>query len=102
MRLTPEIQVFETPVKDLVNKIESFVQSYNATLKPFSRTATADSILQKIERLCKCIAGTEHRAWFMKAIQLVFIRLTKSLLLGPTRIIMVHEADVAKAVVLLI
>jgi putative transposase len=47
-------------VKDLVHKIENFVQSYNATSKPFSWTATADSIMQKIERLCKCIAGTEH------------------------------------------
>jgi putative transposase len=45
MRLTSEIQISETPVKDLVNKIENFVQSYNATLKPFSWTATADSIL---------------------------------------------------------
>jgi len=62
MRLTSEIQIFETPVKDFVNKIENFVQSYNATLKPFSWTATADSILQKIERLCKYIAGTEHQA----------------------------------------
>jgi putative transposase len=47
-------------VKDLVDKIEIFIQSYNAKSKPFSWTATADSILQKIERLCKCIAGTKY------------------------------------------
>lgn len=47
-------------VKDLVMKIDTFVQSYNATSKPFCWTATSDSILQKIERLCQCIAGTQH------------------------------------------
>ncbi len=97
MRLTSEIQIFETPVKDLVNKIENFVQSYNATSKPFSWTATADSILQKIERLCKCIVDLIYESSSVSLYSIDYI-----LLLSPTRIIMAHEADVAKAVVLLI
>jgi len=47
-------------VKDLIKKIDTFVSNYNPTSKPFVWTATADSITQKIERLCKAIAGTEH------------------------------------------
>jgi hypothetical protein len=48
-------------VKDLVNKIDLFVSNYNPKSKPFVWTATADSILKKIERLCKTIAGTQHQ-----------------------------------------
>jgi putative transposase len=47
-------------VKDLVAKIDRFVTAYNPKAKPFAWTATADSILQKIERLCKYISGTKH------------------------------------------
>lgn len=47
-------------VKELVAKIERFVKNYNSKSKPFAWTATADSILAKIERLCKAIAGTRH------------------------------------------
>jgi len=47
-------------VKDLITKIDCFVQHYNARSQPFAWTATADSILQKIKRLCKVIAGTGH------------------------------------------
>src|SRR6266481_8777567 len=35
-------------VKDLIQKIDKFVQNYNRTHRPFEWTATADSILQKI------------------------------------------------------
>lgn len=45
-------------VKDLVTKIEQFIKSYNAKSRPFAWVATADSILEKISRLCKAIAGT--------------------------------------------
>jgi putative transposase len=45
-------------VKDLVDNIGRFVKNYNANSKPFAWTATAASILEKIERLCKCISGT--------------------------------------------
>jgi putative transposase len=47
-------------VKDLVANIERFVDHYNPKSKPFVWTATAESILQKIERLCKVISGTKH------------------------------------------
>lgn len=47
-------------VKDLVAKIERFVQHYNAQARPFSWVATADSILQKVQRLCEHISRTQH------------------------------------------
>jgi putative transposase len=45
-------------VKDLIQKIDSFVQHYNRSIRPFVWTATADSILEKIARLCSRISGT--------------------------------------------
>ena len=47
-------------VKELVAKIERFVAHYNANPKPFMWTATAESILAKLERLCLRISGTTH------------------------------------------
>jgi putative transposase len=47
-------------VKDLVQKIDAFVQHYNRSHRPFAWTATADSILQKIQRLCSRISRTLH------------------------------------------
>jgi putative transposase len=47
-------------VKDLVEKIDTFVQHYNRSHRPFVWTATADSILQKLARLCSRISGTAH------------------------------------------
>ena len=47
-------------VKDLVEKIDAFVQHYNRSHRPFEWTATADSILGKISRLCSVISGTRH------------------------------------------
>ena len=47
-------------VRDLVAKIDHFVTHYNQTCKPFVWTATADSILAKLERLCARINGTAH------------------------------------------
>lgn len=47
-------------VRDLVRKIDSYVTHYNAASRPFIWTATADSILAKIQRLCKVIYGTPH------------------------------------------
>jgi len=45
-------------VNDLIASIELFVRKYNPKARPFAWTATADSILQKTERLCNAIAGT--------------------------------------------
>ena len=47
-------------VKDLIAKIDRFVQHYNPTAEPFVWTATADSILAKIQRLCLAISETQH------------------------------------------
>lgn len=47
-------------VKELVQKIDQFVQSSNVKARPFVWTATADSIFAKVERLCERISGTGH------------------------------------------
>lgn len=49
-----------TSVKQLVKRIDHFVAHYNQNCKPFTWTATADSILAKLQRLCERISGTEH------------------------------------------
>jgi hypothetical protein len=40
-------------VKELIKNIDSYVARYNIHACPFVWTATADSIFQKIERLCR-------------------------------------------------
>ena len=47
-------------VRDLIAKIDHFVAHYNRTCLPFLWTASADSILAKLQRLCLRINGTEH------------------------------------------
>jgi putative transposase len=47
-------------VKELVAKIERYVQASNNHAQPFVWTATADSIFAKIQRLCERISGTAH------------------------------------------
>jgi putative transposase len=47
-------------VRELVEKIDRFVQSSNASPHPFVWTATADSIFAKVQRLCERISGTAH------------------------------------------
>jgi putative transposase len=47
-------------VKDLIKKIDHFVAHYNQNCKPFMWTATADSIIAKLQRLCVRISGTGH------------------------------------------
>ncbi|MBW2035134.1 MAG: IS630 family transposase [Deltaproteobacteria bacterium] len=47
-------------VKDLTSKIDQFVQHYNRKTQPFIWTATADSIFEKIKRLCQYISETRH------------------------------------------
>ncbi len=49
-----------TSVKQLIHKIDIFVQHYNTQARPFVWTATADSILEKLQRLCSRISGTGH------------------------------------------
>ena len=45
-------------VKELVGNIDHFVSHYNQNCKPFMWTATADSIITKLQRLCMRISGT--------------------------------------------
>jgi putative transposase len=47
-------------VRELIHKIDRFVQSSNAQARPFVWTATADSIFAKLQRLCERISGTQH------------------------------------------
>ena len=47
-------------VRALIQRIERFVAQYNQTKRPFVWTATADSILQKLNRLLTKISGTAH------------------------------------------
>ena len=47
-------------VTQLKEKILRFTDHYNPGARPFVWTATADSILHKIQRLCMAISGTQH------------------------------------------
>ncbi len=47
-------------VKELIAKINYFVHHYNRNSKPFAWTATADSIFQKLARLCARVSGTTY------------------------------------------
>ncbi len=47
-------------VPDLVGRIKRYTENYNLTARPFVWTAAAESILAKVERLCKVIGGTQH------------------------------------------
>src|SRR5882757_3472020 len=47
-------------VRELVGKIDAYVAHYNAHKRPFVWTATADSIFNKLQRICKLINGTRH------------------------------------------
>ncbi len=47
-------------VTQLKERILRFTDHYNPGARPFLWTATADSILHKIQRLCTYISGTQH------------------------------------------
>jgi len=47
-------------VRALIQRITDYVIRYNRTSRPFTWTATADSILAKLTRLAKVISGTQH------------------------------------------
>ncbi len=53
-------QVTFTSVRELKQQIELFVQRNNADASPFQWVATAESILQKIEKIAKRISATGH------------------------------------------
>ena len=45
-------------VSELIARIERFTAQWNANAQPFAWTATADSILAKVKRLCERISAT--------------------------------------------
>jgi putative transposase len=45
-------------VKQLIAAIEDYLALHNANPRPFHWTATADEILEKIDRLCKRISNS--------------------------------------------
>ena len=47
-------------VRELVASIDRYVTHYNEHKRPFVWTATADSIFEKLQRICKVINGTQH------------------------------------------
>ena len=47
-------------VRELVQRIDQYVAHHNLHKQPFAWTATADSIFDKLQRLCKLINGTVH------------------------------------------
>ncbi|VGO15139.1 hypothetical protein PDESU_03720 [Pontiella desulfatans] len=50
----------DTSTRQLKQKIDTFVRNHNKNAQPFEWTATADSILNKLGRLCGNINGTAH------------------------------------------
>jgi putative transposase len=48
-------------VHDLIQRIDHFVANHNLDCKPFIWTATADSILAKLQGLSMRISGTAHQ-----------------------------------------
>ncbi|OTP75105.1 Mobile element protein [Caballeronia sordidicola] len=47
-------------VKQLIKRIDEVVSHYNENCEPFTWTASTDSVLAKLQRLCTSISGTEH------------------------------------------
>lgn len=47
-------------VKQLITRIDQFVSHYNENCKPFMWTASVDSILEELHRLCSRISGTGY------------------------------------------
>ena len=47
-------------VREVVQKIDHYLTHHHAQRRPFVWTATANSIRDKLQRLCKLINGTQH------------------------------------------
>jgi len=47
-------------VRQFITSIERYIEKYNQHGRAFAWTTTADSILQKVARLCKVTSGIEH------------------------------------------
>lgn len=47
-------------INELIKKIQLLVAAYDKTKVPFNRTDIANSILEKLQRLCSQISETVH------------------------------------------
>ena len=47
-------------MKELVTKIDQFVENDNQNARPFVLDGTTDSIFGKVQRLCERISGTGY------------------------------------------
>ena len=47
-------------MRELVDQIRAFTEGHNAAAKPFVWTATAQSILEKVERIATRISDMGH------------------------------------------
>jgi putative transposase len=76
-------------IKDLVSKIELFVQHYKARTSPFGWTATPDSILAKVEQLFRSLSETRHYLETAHvAIQLTMFCVSAGRLLPPRSLLL--------------
>jgi hypothetical protein len=50
--------IFRVAVGAEISRIKQFVEAYNKNTAPFIWTATADSILEQLQKLCSRISGT--------------------------------------------
>jgi hypothetical protein len=58
-KFAPATQLFSS-VKELVERIEHYVQYSNCKAQPFVSSAAPDSIFAKIERLCERVSAAAH------------------------------------------
>jgi hypothetical protein len=47
-------------IKEIVEKIDQYVETSNSHTQPLARTATAFSIFAKVQRPCERFSGTAH------------------------------------------
>jgi putative transposase len=47
-------------VRELIHRIEQFIEHYNQDARPFKWTATAESIIAKVTKISKVISGTAY------------------------------------------
>ena len=47
---------------ELTTALEDWLKTWNASARPFKRTKTADQIIDRICRYCRCISGPGHQA----------------------------------------
>ena len=71
-----------TRSRDLTDKIEAYVQAFNKNPVPFRWTATTESILAKVQRLCEHISGTGDLPQSTLARKVLFTAVPATILMG--------------------